>query len=393
MSRQVETRRIIEIAILAANGLSQREIADHIRIDRSAVSRTLKKAEELGYIKFPPAPDPVLIEKGIPPGVLDELRFRDLQIDIRNRLQRFHHCGKPLVHHVTIIHTSNLGTDHESWQKRIHVLVQATAERFLELLPNMEQIGIAWGSNLRALHNEVRRKCNNRPIPKRARPKLIIPIGCEPLFFSSPIEVTASEIARDFAETLHVEGRHWSLSPVPAFIPKEFHGEQRVLRDLFSKVPDYEAIFGPTGSRHKGLVAKLDTIITSMAGVIKKYKDGSPWTQARFEAEQGVQQSWTRLLAGDMAGVLFARTQLPGPDRAKASAMAEEINSRNLGLLQSDFQKCARASADSSGRRPGVFVLAHGRSKTDILLAAIEAQCVNQVVIDKDLADRLVEMI
>jgi DNA-binding transcriptional regulator LsrR (DeoR family) len=283
--------------------------------------------------------------------------------------------------------------DRAAWIQRIRCLAPAAVHRIYALLPKMRLVGVGWGENLRAVADVAMADAQNGRLPKARIPKFI-PVGCEPMFVSYPITRTASDIAKDLCKVLGQPSFvPPNLAPAPAFIPKSLSHGKDVLRAFVSNIPDYQMVFGaPSDKARTGLVAKLDTIITSAAGVAREFKE-SPWFRARITAEEVSVDEWARSIAGDMAGVVFARSDLSGARGTAARQVAADINSRNFGLVQEDFTRCACNSAASAGSLPGVIVIAHGHVKAHVVLAAIREKCVNELVIDSELANSLLQIV
>ena len=382
----ISDREIIEAAYLAALGKTQEEIGRRLNREQSTVSRWLKRAFDKHYLI--PA-RPLLNREVIPEGELIEAskKLGGFQVQRWCELEESL-VAKYALRKVTIV--QGYADEHApTWQQRAHTLGAVAAARFESMLPRMKKVGVLWGRSLRAMVD-----CLDWQNPRNTRVEFY-PLAGDPIFIDYsnrqyPHTVTASQIANELSQKVNGTEAALSLSPVPEFLPKKLGNgdtsqtqqkrQRQLLRTFFAEVPSYRAIFGktiaPKNKPHpQGEIVNLDTIITSV-GVVDSE---DPWYASRFESDPLEMETWSRLIIGDMGGVLF-----PNSDEK-----VRDLNDRCTGANVFDFHRVAERARQSKQRRTGVVVLAHGKAKARPLVEAIQIGCVNEIIVEYELAEEL----
>ncbi|MBV9122693.1 MAG: hypothetical protein JO112_05005 [Planctomycetes bacterium] len=388
MPRPLDEQGIVEAALLAAKGMSQTEIGELLHTHQSVVARRIKRAEEAGWLRRPKPAPPSLDTSRVPPDLLAAAEGKLSHAKLRQELEaKLGQLGRDtrglLPRAMTIVPALNYKTDPKSWDRRSVAIGQAGAVRLLGILPRVRKMGILWGKTLQALVQSVCAAGPGRNGRVRQRVE-VVPLCGQPIFLSRPhpFALSASNLAARLAEELNRAPTDQQVDlAVPASIPREFTGDKDLLRKFFTAVPAYRRVFGCPGE--SGLIAELDTIVTG-GGAVSRNCD--PWLEARISAEGQERARWEERIAGDLGGILFARQGLPKAQQQEANEMVRGMNERGLGVRLEHLQECAQASENSRGRRPGVLVVAAGRAKAAVILSAVLEGCVNELVIDDDLA-------
>jgi DNA-binding transcriptional regulator LsrR (DeoR family) len=291
----------------------------------------------------------------------------------------------PTLREVLIARSPNRRTDPASWDRRLTDVGRAAAAWFTETLsqarPPVRRVGVLWGKTVKAFVDHVEAL---EPAARGAGPRVeVVPLAGQPYYHeeeANPVELAATHLAARLAAALNGAGGRQIDLPIPACIPVDFaEPERETLWRFFRSLPSYRRVFGAS-ERGEGLADDLDAIVTSCGSASLDYAD--PWLEARASAEGVSRERWQELVVGDMGGLVFGAGR---GDDGKAEAM----NRRWLGAQKRHFAKCARAAARSAGSRPGVVLIAHGRSKAPVVLRAIREQLVNTLVIDDDCASAL----
>lgn len=381
---------LLAAAVLAAKGYTQRDIGRMLHRHHTVITRWIGDAEDKGWLA--PASTRKLLRKNIPRTLLrdvsDKLDLEPMRRHLKEGLRDLDTLqGKPLLRDLTIVRSPNPDHDPKSWDKRIGSLGDAAAARFVKhLLPSLKKVGVTWGKTMRAFVSSVQ---SLAPASGGRRRVEFVPLCGQPIFLPEPcpIGLSASALAADLAKCLGNSGAQQIDLSVPGSIPAKFDIHASILRDFLGEVPAYRKVFGcPPESL--GLVHELDAIISSCGGTTKDYR--GEWMEARISSEEIKREDWSKLVLGDIGGAVFPQKNLDRDQQRKFDGIAQ----RWLGLSLSHLTRCARASAESGGKRLGVVLIAHGRSKAEVVLHAIhEAQCINELIVDDDLARELISLL
>jgi DNA-binding transcriptional regulator LsrR (DeoR family) len=384
---------IIRAAVLASTGYTIPTVAKALQRSQSTVRRYLRQAKDAKYLEDRPQLNPEHINReDLEAANVWFLEWEASRIGTGRQLIESFDLRSAVV--VPMPAQSGLSNP---WQYRLDVLGRAAAARVARLLPKILKVGVLWGRSLRSLVSHL----DVMPSQKQIQ---VFPLTGEPIFieFASkpyPVELTSSSIARDLGTRLSQNvGPQLSLAPVPSFLPAKFtrgvRGNERpqklqLLLDLFVEVPAYRKIFGttapPEGEPHaRGEVTNLDTVLTSV-GVVNP---DDPFYHSLYRTQRARSERWSRLIFGDMGGVLFPQPSIDSKGRRAVREMA----ARSTGINKYDFLRIAERSRESKGKCPGVIVIAQGATKAPVLAQAIRERCVNEIVVDDSLAERLLEL-
>jgi DNA-binding transcriptional regulator LsrR (DeoR family) len=199
--------------------------------------------------------------------------------------------------------------------------------------------------------------------------------------------LSSSSLAAQLDETMNGGTAHArSLAAVPALIPEGFTPrEVQVVHKLIGQVTAYREIFQQR-EMDEGYQApwidQLDTVLTGIgsAATSLRYSDDALIKTGGIDRDR-----LSRLVIGDISGILFARPDLSRSQRAEL----ERIETRWTGIREHQMQRCA-AQAFHQGT-PGVIVMAVGADRAESVCESVKRGLVNALVIDGALADALLQ--
>jgi DNA-binding transcriptional regulator LsrR (DeoR family) len=370
-SRGDEDLYILAAAYLCSNNKFQKEIAAHLDISQPEVSRLLKKARTLGWLKTTPrldSPDPDL---------LDKMRMRFFSSEkLRRRLRELQPRGVGTLRKISIF---------PSDQGRFS---RAGARAVEDALQRATIAGVTWGRTIRELVAELRAHCD-RPL-RKGNPLQLVPLCGEPLKDrQDPVKCSSSALAAELDELINGNKPSTcpSLAGVPAFIPKGFSRSQiRTIRHFICRVAGYGSVFGEDdraagAGRPLPLVHRVDTVITSLG--VAGHESRGIFLMERVEFEEITEEQLIESVVGDIGGIIIARRDASEAQKERI----RDMNQRWLGIQQDHLLACARKASDND--RPGVIVLAIGRAKAEMVRRIVELSLVNELIIDRELADEL----
>ena len=383
--------RIVETAILASTGLDQDEVAEAMSCHQGTVSKRLKEAKAKGYIE--PLP-PQLHEGTIDANLLEAARYNvsagNLRDELRRRLNDL--AGRELVYSVSIVRTSGKREHVSDWESRLRIIARFASQEIPALLRTATRVGVAWGYTLRFLVDELRAA---KPLMRANFPTIFPVAGTFPHTGTTkpyPLSLTSTTIAYDLAEIVsgRVPDNQVNLSAVPAYLSRKLDPLRETLGEFYETLPDYGEVFGGPGSLGdreefpEALMNSADMLITGL-GDMPVDGSGSPTLRERLRQESASYEDWSKLIAGDISGVLLAWPTLKKVQRDKVAA----INRRFIGIGLEDLKSISQRCVQTDSQRPGVVAIGHDRAKAHAVVEAVRNQCVNRLFIDYDLAVEL----
>lgn len=396
--------RIAAAAILAARGEKQADIGKKLGdLTQSSVSRLLEDAEKRGWI----VKSVHFLEEEVGSQIRREAELLLFPHDLLSRItQRF---PQTCLRRVCVFDSGGTGTTDKEIKERYSRFGRAAAQRLshmLKLAGNGKQAhrtgeessresdsneaeegvvriaGVTWGRTIHAVVRGLER-LHHKPI-RTDSPIEFVPLCCEPIGLESEA-ISSSHLASLLRKRINDGKGEWhSFTGVPAFIPISFtRKEQAVVEKLLRCIPSYSRIFSePSGRRTAvggGLVGNLDLLLSSVGKVPLGYF-GEEWLRVA-----GIdRKALSRLVLGDIGGILIPRTKLGASQRAKI----DRWNAAWTGVKFEHLRQVAE-----SGRKPGVVVAAVSARKAEIVLEIVKLKLVNELLIDQDLATAIVKLL
>lgn len=384
-------RHMLQAAYLASTGKSVEEIATvlgkedgNTRPAISTVYRWLKDAVSKGWLgidkkyRLIPAEIPrELYLQVVPADPCEDLK--DKLLDKLREVASQH--GHGVAPGISLVRSESRETDPASWDTRGREVAREAAKRFASMADKVNSLGVMWGKTLRSWVDHLAQDRVRLPFAQHC-----VPLCPEPSFSeeTTPYTHLASTLAADLVKTTCPQATHYEL-PIFASIPGDFTPTQcELIRQLVQKIAAYRKVFGDGGGK-LGLANQVDVVVTSCGAATEEFTD--PWLTHRLIAEGWTKKEWHKHIVGDLGGTLFPK------DGGMSSKEVKDINDRWLGCKKIHLKKCADSAARSKGKRIGVFVIAHGKSKAAVLAQAIRENCLNELVCDDDLGAELLRQL
>lgn len=358
----------------AVHGLLQEEIGRVLGgLSQSRVSRLLRRAEEKGWLvrTFQFVGDSLdaerlaALKRFVEPGnLVDSLANVDSRTGVK----------------VRGVHVVNSGSSGRDIDQRLQRFGRAAAEPFSELIRRSDFMAVTWGNTVSHLVDGITHVKGPRPAPRAIR---FVPVCGEPLDRGSD-QATASHLA----ERLHkIMGSTASTPPsltgVPALIPRRFIGpDADGIRKFVAQAGSYKEVFGTASP----LIDKVDSLITAVGSSKKPmgFIHDELLKAGSLPKKKLTTPSLGKLVVGDLGGVLFPRPGLSARGRAEVDA----LNRMWTGAKLRHFERIAKQAARST--RPGIIVVAMGgEDRAAIVAEAVRHGLVNELIIDRTLADAL----
>jgi len=364
---------VAAVAYEKSLGKLQQTIASDLDISQPEVSRLLTEALADGWLEKPSFR---IVDNDV--WQRAEERFYSTTA-LRDELRaRYRREGRKL-HRISLFHTREDGS-----------VDPRTAAIFRVLLGEAATVGVTWGYRVSDVVEALRQRGTDMPGSGRTGKVTFVPLCGEPLSVGDPASCSSSVLAQRLAEIFGgAEDTVESIAGVPAFIPLKVGkaSEVETIRRLISLVRGHARIFGsPGGSGRTGkpLVETLDAIITSVGRV---GQNRGIFLSERIEIGDISEERMTRSVAGDIGGIIIPNAGISAAD-AKS---IQEMNNNWTGARQDHLRRCADAAQRGafSRKTPGVIVLALGADRVTVVLRCIELGLVNELVIDRELADAL----
>ena len=359
----------MRVACLAAEGKSQKKIAESLAMSQPKVSRHLKLARELGYVV-----DELRLPPGHTPASLGVSAIKSADLD---RLEKYIREASARSRGVTpteleVLHS---GDDEE---KRLEKFGNAAARRVIPLLRERDNgknkvriCAVSGGRTVECLVSAMER-C---PIKEKANIEFL-PVAGERWSRTQHVGISPSDATQRLTD-LFVKDKAenslpaLSLKGLPTRIPPDL--DKTVIEKFLNSAEAYREIF--TGSEgEKAKIELVDAMITSIGG----RPEDDPWVQEMLQSEGLTLDELKQHAAGNLAGVLF-------PKDPTDETETNRINEHWCGMAEKHIRECSvRAHAE---KRPGVIVLAMGKEKAKIVPRALGL--INHLFIDHILAEEI----
>ena len=346
-------------------------------ISQAVVSRLIKHAEEKGWIER----RLIFHEELLPQDRLDELHRLVEPRGLFESLKALGAGSGVGIRTLRIVDSGSSSTNGRAIEAYLSRFGRRAAPHVAALIQRSEVFAVTWGSTVSHVIAGLEAETPAMVIRHAIR---FVPVCAEPTAQSSNKD-TSSRLAPRLQALTRSTGPSVgtpSLSGVPALIPRRFKGAQmQTIRKFVEQTASYMEVFGGDAP----LISKVDSVLTSVGpssrpmGFIhdELMRAGStpaqPLTRNRLSA----------LVAGDIAGVL-----LPRPGLSKADLReVQELTQMWTGISRDHLARIAR-EADAS-KRPGVIVVSSGATRAEIVAEVVRCGLVNELIIDRQLAERL----
>jgi DNA-binding transcriptional regulator LsrR (DeoR family) len=367
---------IAAVAFEKSQGKYQQAIADALGISQPEVSRLLAEATSEGWLGRPS-----FTVVNVDTWQQAEDRFYSTAVLCADLRRRFGRQGQRL-HRISLLHT---GQDGRIDARAVGILTT--------LLGEAGTVGVTWGRTISRVVDALHARVADMPVRDKAGKVTFVPLCGEPLADGDPVSHSSSVLAMRLTEIFNAGNAATSapsIAGVPAFIPLKVGKlkEETTIRHLISLVRGHARVFGiPDGPRGEvpPLVENLDAILTSV-GRVDPDRRGI-FLKERSQIGDISEAQMMRSVAGDMGGVIIPNPRIDADDERRIT----EMNDNWTGVRAEHLRKCADAAhgAGFNRKRPGVILLALGAHRLKVVLRCIELGLVNELVIDKELADEL----
>lgn len=360
-----------KVALLASQGLSQKGIANLLRLSQPTVSRRLTEARNSRILETS--------------CTLSKARVRELTEEIyaanlQKRLEALSRDKGSNLLDVVVLNNGSTGrakTNQERESRLEHFTELAASYLRTEVFPEAERIGVTWGYTLRMLVKHLQQQRSRFSRFRRLR---FIPVCGDPPDVSFDPLRSSSLLAAQLTATLCGQSKaELSLAGVAACIPSDLaEAEITIMHRFFKSISGYGQIFGIGGER--GIVDEIDGLLTSV-GTTSHLHD--PWYHLPDGPDRHRRLEATSL--GNIAGNFLPKDGIP-PEDAK---FIEHVNHRWTGIRLAHLIGCATRAVEE--RNVGVVVVALGAEKAGVIIECLTRDIINRLVIDQELAAALSE--
>jgi len=365
----------------AKHRLSQAEIGRLLGgVSQSRVSRLLKLGEELGWLQ--------VSYKFLGEDRLDSARLAYLRgmLEPKKLLEVLKTVQSETgvrVRELRVVDSGGTGTSPRAMEARLKRVGRAAATRVGVLLQRSDVFACTWGKTV----SHVVDALADAPPPQLATRSIrFVPVCAEPLDESSNAD-TSTHLAWRLHGLLQAEmAPPPSLTGVPALVSRQFRGaDAHGIWKYVERAASYREIFGTRSP----LIAKVDSLLTSVGpsgrpmGFIHEELLSAGSTASR-------QLTTTRLgalVAGDIGGVLIPKPGLNAQSRRDVAA----LNAMWTGVTLKHLQRIAQQA--ERNQRPGVIVVSVGADRAEIIAEAVRCGIVNELIVDRTLADALARLL
>jgi DNA-binding transcriptional regulator LsrR (DeoR family) len=363
--------------LYAVHGMTQGEIGRLLgSLSQSRVSRLLKRAEDRGWLlrtyRF-------VAEKVSPDRVAQLKRFVEPS-SLVECLAAVESRTGVRVRDVHVVDSGSSTQAKRSLAARLGRFGRAAADPLSQLLRGSAVCAVTWGRTVSHCVDSISPAHWPRPSSHTIR---FVPVCGEPLDRASDRD-TSSHLARRLHDIVgSTSPVPPSLTGVPALIPRSFRGpDARGIRKFVQQAASYKEVFG----RSAPLINQVDSLLTAVgpSSGPMGFIHGELLKAGSTPKKKLTTAALAQLVAGDIGGVLLPR---PGLD-ARGRAEVDALNGMWTGATLSHLERIAAQAGRST--RPGVIVVAMGGDdRAEILAEAIRHGLVNELIIDRTLAEAL----
>lgn len=370
--------------LYAERGMTQIAIGKLLGgLSQPRVSRLLRRAEQQGWLERKYR----FVSEALQPERVDQLAAFAEPSSLVDCLGQVDSVTGVRVRGVHVVDSGvSTPASERAWHARLARFGRLTAEPVAELIRRSDVMAVTWGSTV----GHVVAGLHEVPWPPgSSRGVRFVPVCGEPLDRASD-RATSSHLARALHEI--VCGRDAkplppSLTGVPALISRRYTGrELQGIWKFVRRAASYSEVFGAGAA----LVGKVDSLLTSI-GTSKTpmgFIHGELLKAGSLPRRKLTAAALSALVVGDIGGVLLPRPGLSTRGRAEVAA----LNAMWTGANITHLARIAKHAATST--RPGVIVVSTGgEGRAESLAEAIRHGLVNELVIDRVLADALTRVL
>jgi DNA-binding transcriptional regulator LsrR (DeoR family) len=365
--------------LLCERGLTQQQIAGFLKISQSMVSRLLARAEDAGWLERKYR----FIQTGLSDARLSELRRIAEPRGLVELVAGLTSDNGVRVRAPHVVESGSGGTTPRAVERRLKIFGRAAASVLMELLPRSKVLGVTWGSTISHVVDNLP---SGPALPAIGHAIRFVPVSGEPLDQASNRDTSSHLVERLHRQLRPGDPPPPSLTGVPALIPRRFRGaDERAIRRFVAHASSYREVFG----QRSPLINKLDSLLTSvgvaerpMGFIFDELLEAGSTPGRRLTKE-----ALARLVAGDIGGVLIPRRDLNAAGRREVSA----LSAMWTGMQRAHLERVAKHAARRN--HPGVIVVSMGADRAGVIAEALRCGLVNELIIDRDLADALVRVL
>jgi DNA-binding transcriptional regulator LsrR (DeoR family) len=371
---------MLTAAFLFGDGMKQIDIARALGISQAAVSRLLVKARKK-YLRE----EVRFLRENVPPEMMKRIVQHSTRHSLSKRLEVIAQMSAGV--RGPILRCFPCSTRPDLIMERMSELAHIAAPWIRGMILRCDSFGVTWGGMLSRV--VVAQRSLSIAPPWRESPIEVVPLSGEPLG-DTPTTYSSSSIAHELGVIINGESYNArSIAMVPAFVPDGFTPAQisGVWR-LMGLVKNHAEIFGQHNSAktsQSALANRLDMILTSVGPAEQPL---GWWMGTLFESNDLKIGQLTKLVVGDMGGVLFPKDPLTPMRKQKL----QKVAARWTGLTVDHLKRCSRRAHEqpnSFNGPPGVVVICVGKARAQFLLEAIKQGIVNHLIIDDELQEEL----
>lgn len=378
--RKIDDVEMQAVAYLYSQKYSREDIKNILCLSQSTVSRSIQRALEAGWLET----NVRFVTEHMTPERMQEIEaLVSPQHHLTERLHTFAHQHGVLARlHIRVFpnapqpHTSTTQATPRDWFGHV------AAGYIRDVLRPSQVCGVSWGymiaSVVRGLHTL------GPPPLQKGPPIEFVPLCGEPLD-TAVTHFSSSSLAAQLDEMMNAGTQHSrSLAAVPALIPEGFTPrEVQVIRKLIGHVTAYREIFQRREAdegQHAPWIDQLDTVLTGIGSAETSLRY---WDDALVRTGGIDRDRLSRLVIGDICGILFARPNLSPSQQAEL----KRIEERWTGIREHQMKRCAEQALQQG--TPGVIVVAVGADRAESVCESVKRGLINTLVIDCALADAL----
>ena len=376
MPRKTDSSRDLQAQkaayLRAQHNMSQEEIGTTLGgVSQPYVSRLLRRAEEMGWL----VTQLHFVDRDIPEEALTEIYRLLVPQSLREILWRLGERTGQCIPNIRVFDSGGDTVTPQALEQRRQRFARSAASSLNEFIHAARVVGVTWGRTVSVLIEHLSQL--NRS-PRNQRSVQFVPV-CAELVGLAMRGYSSSRLADRLNDIVNEgTGDHLSLTGVPAYIPRRYdRNKTKVLWEYVCDIGSYQKIF----KQNMPLVAQIDALLTSVGSSDKPV--GGSVTEL-VEAGEIDDRKLRSLVVGDIGGVLIPQPSLSNGDKR----IIHELNGMWTGINLEHFQQIA-FNASRNTKMPGNIVVALGRDKTPVLCEVIRMGLVNELMVDRDLAQSL----
>jgi DNA-binding transcriptional regulator LsrR (DeoR family) len=384
MPRPADNLRVVEVAYLTSLGLNQTEVAGLLSCSQPEVSRRLRNAISQGFL-LPQMP--LFESSAVPPELLEAVEKKfSLATEQSELAEHYRGLRNGLPVRIFVARefggSSDENSDPESSGNTSDIspysmVAKLAAQRLAEHLPRMKQVGVTYGSTLKAVVAEFRRLS-----PAKDQRIKVYPLTGDVDLLNGTHKIagiSSTELSNSLSTLLSGMSLDISLHQLPIRIPSEFAEDRDRLLRYFSTVPGYSEIYGGIEEvdgrpqpRCDGRMNELDTILTGVGPA-----------QQRDSDFQHFEPQIVELVVGEIAGCWVPIDPQSGRDRTVVEKAAERVMTPPLSFY------VERTKFAAEHNRPGVVIIATGEDRVAVIDQLIRIGACSELITDAATAQAL----